>query len=46
MSIIMSNTVTLFTCVLCSSALKKEIEQIDKGELDSELPGMWEKAQA
>ena len=28
------------------SALKKEIEQIERGELDSELPRMWEKIQA
>lgn len=34
------------TCALLSSALKKETEMIDKGELDTELPGLWEKAQA
>ena len=35
-------TVLLRVC----SALKKEIEQIEKGELlESELPAMWEKVQ-
>ena len=27
------------------SALKKEIEMIEKGELDKDLAAMWEKAQ-
>ncbi len=26
-------------------ALKKQIEQVEKGELDSELPDMWEEMQ-
>ena len=28
------------------SVLKKETEQIDKGELDAELATMWEKVKA
>ena len=31
---------------LFSSALKKEIEQIESGELEGELPALWEKLQA
>lgn len=31
---------------LFSRTLKKEIEQIEKGELDSQLPAMWEEMQA
>lgn len=27
-------------------ALKKEIEQLERGELDSQLPAMWEEVQA
>ena len=33
-------------CVCVCSALKKETEQTEKGELDAELATMWEKVKA
>ena len=36
----------IYIYIYILSALKKEMEQIERGELDGELVSMWEKAQA
>jgi len=32
--------------VLFARAMKREMEQIEKGEMDAQLPAMWEEIQA
>ena len=40
------STLAIYAELRVYSALKKETEQIERGELDSELANMWEKVQA